>query len=289
MDLQSLLTKSLDFFIKEKVDHRSLYIHKPNEKNDLHFYCVVINVCIKDKKLLASAVGENLYLTFIKALSELGEGIICFKMNLANRSGLAGGLLRANAIQRAKAELLERDAFLNHYRNLIPFKQSKAEGDRIICELASSDPEFKVFLIVNADYLSSDDTCLIFGMGCDLTIPEAKSKALREYTSMVLSHKVVGGCGTEFMERRGIHRKTDFHHSQSRSVENKHIFKIICNGSASSEIKHFDHEKWTITKFRSPLRFFSFFKACHPDLTEMDFGIEEKFKQFNNLVYHPFW
>lgn len=288
MDIQSNLRNVTRFFLKDKTAHLSVFIHDPN-KNNLFFFCVVINVTIQGKRLDGSSTGKNLYTTFIKALSEVGESIICHNNNFSHRSGFAGGLLLRNAIHRAKAELIERDAFLYHYRNLIPFLSAERIDDKIIYELKSAEPKFKVVMVIKADYLVSDNNCLIFGMGSDDTIENAKARALREYSAMYLNHQLYDGCGDKFMESLGIKRKTDFHHSQSKSKENKHIFKLLNNVKPSNTPRAFDSGKWLIDEFESPINFFKFVKASHPNLLLMDFGAEEKFPQFNTPVFHPFW
>lgn len=288
VDLQHRLSQALKFFVKEKFDKSQVYIHWPSE-NNFFLYCVVIKLSRGDVEFKSSALGKNLYVAYIKALCELGENIICRRDNIQNRSGIAGGFFKANSFCRAKAELIERDAFLYHYRNMIPFKFLKRSNGYDAYQLISIDPCYHVTLVMNSDYVGDNENCLKLGMGCEKDISDSIEKAHNEYSGMYLNHKIFSKCDISDLYRKEWDRKTDFHHSQSMSLENKAIFRILCRHNTKTTSRIYDSSLWSSRLLDSPLRFFKYIKVDHPQVEKINFGEPEKFKQFEKLVYHPFW
>lgn len=283
MDIQDKLRDVTRSLFKEELTSCRVYVHQPNPDN-LYQFCVIIVIKTSTTEVKGSASGTSLSSTYIRALSECGENIISRKLGLENRSGLAGGLLLGNCIQRAKAELIERDAFLYHYIHLIPFKKVSFEKDEVFlkCFLQSVDPSYKVTLIFNQSYLTDPDTCLLLGAGCGATEKIAFKKALAEYSGMLLNHKIFSGCGP-------VNSKVDFHHSQSRDSRNKTIIRSLVDTESESEIRSYNGQAWKIEVLESPIRFFKYVLVDHPDLLKMTFGTPHFFPQLNKNVYHPFW
>lgn len=288
VDLQSRLGQVARFFFQGRVESCHVFIHEPRE-NNLYRFSVVISVKLNGREVNGSSSGLSLYNTFLKALCELGENIITSNLGLNNRSGVAGGLILNNCIDRAKAELIERDAFLYHYRNLIPFRKSDSKTvDEMRFELNSVDPSFSVNLVMNREYLEKKDSCLILGVAGNKDALCSSERAYCEYSSMYLNHKEFINCSNlrPVLEKSA---KVDFHHHHSKSWENKTIFKKLCLEESSFEKRSYDDRLWKIEELNSPLLFFKYVRAEHPELIKLEFGLPELFPQFENLVYHPFW
>ncbi|HXH74012.1 MAG TPA: hypothetical protein VNJ08_03555 [Bacteriovoracaceae bacterium] len=288
MDIQNNLNRALRYFVKEDLDASQVYVHYPSDKN-LFQYCIVITATRKNSEIKSSASGNNLYTTFLKALCEFGENMICDSLNLNCRSGIAGGLFSQNSIKRAKAELIERDAFLYHYKNILSFKlnSSNSESDSKLFELNSIDPDFKVCFVMKQNYLIDPTSCLIFGMGSETSFKDSSEKAFSEFSTMVLNHNLYLECGFDVPSSK--QSKADFHHGHSKSQENKLIFQEICKGTDQFKERKYDPKMWKVEVLKSPIRFFRYVKVHHPQLEKLEFGKPEKFNQFSKLVYHPFW
>jgi ribosomal protein S12 methylthiotransferase accessory factor YcaO len=134
--------------------------------------------------------------SFTKAMSELGESILVYSLGLETNSGLAGGFLYKTARQRAKAELIERDAFLYHYKNRIPFierifleKKDNSKLDIFAYKMASTDSSFYSYLVTDEDCSRGNRMCLLFGLGSHKIKNIAISKAIQEYASIALLHE----------------------------------------------------------------------------------------------------
>lgn len=289
MDLQNYLERSVVLLLRTKPDNVRVHIHNPLNAA-LPFYSIVINVTIGNAKYRGSSSFKSLQGAFFKALSELGENIILHTQSITSRSGIAGGFLKSNAIKRAKCELIERDSFLYHYRKGHPFKLMACSIVGVgLFELNSIDGNYKVCLAMDSSYLVSMDSCLVFGMGCADSLNLAAEKALAEYSSMAQSHKILGGCGDEFMAARGINRLADFHHSQSRNKENKLIFANLCGSEKVFDKRSCNSDLWEMRELNSPLKFLNFVQLVHPDLEKLNFGIPEVVDGFYEPVFHPFW
>lgn len=286
MDLQNKLIEVTRFLLRLKFDDCHVYIYQPSSLS-LGVYCIVVTVRELGNEYKGSSTGRNIFEVYLKALCEVGEEIIKVRECLNNRNGLAGGLLKSNVISRAKAELIERDAFLYHYKNLLPFKKISSPNLEILSfQLSSIDSEYSVFLVMNEDYLASSSSCLKLGLGCHKNPRVAFERAYNEYAAMVLDHHIKEPCSI----RRDlkVSNAVEFHHMQSFSKENKFIFEILCNGKGNVR-RNYNYLDWRATSYNSPIRLFKFYKVDHPELIRMEFGSADFFESLGQSAYHPFW
>lgn len=294
MDISVNLNKVLRFLIKKKLGPSSVFIHNPSQAT-LGKFIVVLNIQYNNKKLKASASAENKYLAFVKAMSEMGEEIICEDMNYATRAGIAGGFIKNEVITRAKSELIEHDAFLYHYRNKIPFnfidvRESKHKTLKIYA-LYSFEKIFHTILVTDDDSINNNESCIMFATSTHTDHKIAVEKAITEYTQIYLNHYLwADHCHKLCKGEIKPEKKTDLHHIASRDKRNKIIFKNLCINSTNVKYSRFEtNVNWIITKTESPIKLVHFFRLQNQKLLKMEFGIPEKGYEAPPQLLHPFW
>ncbi len=111
MGLSNSLEKTAIWLIKRRVS--KVRVHYSNRVEENQIYRIVTIHCILEDRcpIQATGLGSTRLNAFAKAISELGEVILKVESSLLHRSGMAGGFCIRNAMQRAKFETLERDAF----------------------------------------------------------------------------------------------------------------------------------------------------------------------------------
>lgn len=289
-----------DLLIVAPADRQSLEVTRlaPSVETSDQYLTV-----LKNGNVSASGVSKSPSISFLKALLEYGECLICLKRNWTNRSGIAGGIFLGTSVNRAQFELIERDAFLFHYRNEVPFAPLKAIHLKVdfpqllIFEMNSADPRF--FSILATDRVSAGQNpiaphCLIFGTATHLNRSAAIRKAIEEYSALRYNHLVdpefCGSCKVADRRNSGA-----YHHGASSDPRNIERFKRLCSLTRpmSSRIPRTDQGEvsrtWKTEKLESPLRFFNFARASNPLLIPLSFGEPEPDSPAEHPLYHPFW
>lgn len=246
-------------------------------------------------------VGSTPHGAFLKALLELGESAIRIRHRLKSRSGMAGGLFQFQTIQRAKAELIERDAFLYHYRVGAPIESlpvaTQKDLDRGVraFRLKSATQDFTTILIVNVAALYADEPHLEFATGCARTSKSSLQKALEEFylvRSAIRRHcrnKRAQSIFDHHLLASFDHRNIDRFRELIESREPR-LKRIGNDAFVERESLTSGQIKWKVEKIQSPIRFFRFYRVQSPELIEMSFGHPESQEfQTDRDLFHPFW
>lgn len=287
MDLQNKLRILTRFLLKPLAKDIQVFIHDP-EAGSKEICVVVICKCLNiDFK--GSSFSDDIFTAYFKAVCELGENLISNDVGLTNRNGLAGGLIWKNTLLRARAELLERDSFIFHYRNRLAGKILTDNKEYILLKLSSSDPRFHVVMTVGKDYLNFAHTCLCVGLAASMDLEEATRKSLNEYNGMRLNHRLITCREKPLGEPDNWLKLTDFHHNESRNPLNKKIFRELCSGKEMMYSRVFSADLWRVQKIKSPVRLLKYALVNHPQLESLSFGIPYEVIGFENRVFHPFW
>ncbi len=267
MGLSNTLENIVKIFLRKKYSSYEVVIHS------FHKYFIVV---ISVGQFKGSSSSPKIFHAFIKALSELGEDIIAKKYKLHCRSGLAGGLFLNTAIQRAKEELLERDAFFYHYRSSSPFINVSKKKSLYIAKLNSNDSKNNVVLAFNQDYLKGN--FFKFGMGSSRDLSSAQKKAIAEQKVLELNHQKY----PDWFKKSGL--PIDQHHLESNDHRNILKIKNLLKSSDVSKVRIFNNSKWVINEIDSPIKFLKYAYLDHPELLKIEFGKREE-----DGVLHPFW
>lgn len=233
---------------------------------------------------------------FAKALSEAGENVLVYTDGLESRCGMAAGLFASQAEVRARGELLERDAFLFHYRSGRPFRRREDSSDLLVFEMDSASDEFHAILVTDLRSAEGSAPCLLFGTSAHPDMEIALEKAAQEYSAIRLNHRLhPNRCSSWEVSPDQVPTVMDLHHVASRDIRNIERFKSLCGyGSADVPISDNGREPlnkagWKISVLSSPIRTLSFVRAEHPDLIRMTFGLPEASGPGEPPLYHPFW
>ena len=296
VDLSKYLEETTRFLLKSTALNIFIYIHRPNSQTK-NRWIVVINLYFPNKTVKASGTDKNIVLAYIKGLSEIGEEILCNKHNLECRSGIAGGLQSKNALIRAQAELIERDSFFEHYRNMIPFlskqKVSFCDSSNIYAfEMLAKEKNFKSYIVTDEDSIQGTSECLLFGTSSHPDKDVAIEKAYNEYVAISLNHKKFPDrCKHLEKNKETIEKLTDLHHIYSRDERNKQIFQKLCQVSKKKSSYSHKNLSWEIESLESPLKLFKYYRVISKNLIKIQFGKPEHFSfTLNQLpLYHPFW
>lgn len=299
MEFSSRLVKVARVLLKPHFDSVEVYLHSPERIAHGKWTAVIDVKSLGLGKLKGTGTAGVFYDAFLKALVELGENIVVKQNGLRDRNGLSGGLFLRTASQRSKCELLERDAFLYHYRSGEAFSPIEVDSDyyksKGICLFRMSSADERVFCILATDVNCSKgkSECLLIGLGASESLDEAIQKAIAEYSIMLYDHEFrPGWCAFLAKDPSRIKRVPDFHHVQSRSTRNIEIFKQLCQGPRGLGRKpgfaHKVNKAWKQEIFGSPVHLVHYVKLSNPLLTPLIFGKPEPTSGDENL-YHPIW
>lgn len=304
MDLShslTVLTCSLLKDIKQGVKANiKVYVHPPSE-NTLGRFLVAIDLRSEDNRWGGSGASFYLHEAYSKALCEFGENQILKKSDYDSRCGMAGGLFRSQAVERAKNELLERDAFLFHYGSQIPFEFVGAEEGFFYFKMIVADPAVSGFFVTDSACVFEKAECLLFGTGAHRDSAIALEKAKQEYASLFLNHKrQPERCKWLAENANQVNSVMDQHHLASRDPRNIKKMGSLCRNychnvhnqkeTSKKSIRNFQPQRWRIEDLNSPICMMKFVRADHPDLIKMMFGIPEKLDATHTpILLHPFW
>lgn len=260
-------------------------------------------------KVKGTGTAESESTAFIKALVELGESYLVRELKLPHRCGLAGAFFLDQATLRAKAELIERDSFLYHYRNHVPFSRlievvsiKEACKGLYLYQMVSADPFFNAVFATDENGVNGVGPCLLMGLGSHPKLAVAKAKAKQEYLVMALDHKQRPGWCEELFKSLGkVERLPDLHHCHSRDIRNLNRISSICkkaprgkdpDGPNKSSERILSRQiRWEEKRLPSPLRFVKYIQVVSPDLATLDFGHPEPRETWGSIepLYHPVW
>jgi len=293
LDISNTLTKALHLLLTAKDLAPTVVYQRPSPENLFRH-----SVYIAFDKIVAGATGSSLFEATIKAFAEFGESEICKGLGIKSRSGMAGGIIRSMAIKRAKAELIERDAFFFHYRNRVPFiKQAtchaQCEGkslELLLFELSTAHSDFSTYLCTLPSCADGSSECFIFGMGTSSQENEAKARSIDEFVDLYMNHQLNPLWCRSLADNSDI-SSLHFHHLASRDQRNIKIISELCRidiSVSSLKREEINQAKWDLEMLDGPLKFFSYVKVKHPDLIKIEFGQAEPDVNGSPL-YHPFW
>lgn len=296
MDLSNTLADVLSYLIDIPNRDSSAWVNYPSEFFG-HQYNINLYSVIDDYECRSSAVSTTWYSAFLKAVAEIGEDYIVQERGISSGSGIAGGLFWKETITRAKAELIERDAFLWHYRNRIPFVCKTYFNFRLTSQrllaftMISSVPDVFCSLVTDESCAAGTNECLIFGIGASTSRQEATTKAAREYACLKNNHlKNDIWCKEWPVADRDKISPQDFHHAASHDPRNVQIFKQLCTAAKADYVRTTSPTDWEITKLKSPIKYFRYAKASNVTLQNLNFlDTEPGSNSTDQPLYHPFW
>lgn len=302
--LSDQYTRIAQYLFIGNVDSLFVYSHFLHcDIKELTWTFIISGQFKNSSQIKGSASGATQWEAFIKAFVEFGEAYLVKSLNLKDRNGLAGGLFVSTAKSRAMAELVERDAFLYHYRNDIPFKlykiitiqdNVKTKKEIFIYEMNNCSPDFYTFMATDQSCAEGNNPCLLIGLGGHQQKQTAVSKSISEYHAMILDHQLrPNWCFDLEKDRSKAQRMTDFHHSHSRDERNIEKFKALCSKKSNKSFLRasINEKKWIVKKQSSPVKYFTYIKIEHEDLVKLEFGIPE-ISDLNltaTPLYHPLW
>ncbi len=271
---------------------RAPQIHPSDSKiTDPHFV-VIIEAVINGRSIKSTGGATHKHQAFLRALGELGENVILYNSDLNSRCGIAAGWLSSMAIVRSKGELIERDAFFYHYRNLVPYtRRQKLDGDAIAFEMQAADPRFSAILVTNEASANLASECLQFGAAAHPDRKVALAKALQEYHIMRYTHqRHPGRCAERAQNQKLITDILDLHHVHSRDLRNRTRFHQLCRVRENSPRENLNSSGWVIETLESPIRGLHYVRCEHGDLIKLTFGVPEPFANSSeDELLHPFW
>lgn len=294
MELSHPLSRVTRHLLRASAGAVEVYVHSPQEATrGLH---IVVCEWQRDprKRLKASGVARSRLEAYVKAVAELGEVALCDGTSLPNRTGVAGGLISANAVLRAKAELLERDAFLFHYRNRVPFlKREPASSDSCLFEMSSAQDRYYCFIALDKAGAEGRAECILMGLGSHVDRRTAADKALGELACAALDHSMRPGMCRDIYEGKSPPaRLTDLHHASSRDPRNIGMMRALCQGGTpeASRSRGALSGEWRVERLASPLRYFEYVRVSHDGLALLEFGQPEPASSPDDApLYHPVW
>lgn len=291
MELSNYFSLVAKFFCKENFPATfEVNLHQTTKRR--HNTLVVLRSFSKSEILKGSGEGHHLADGFLKAMIELGELQICRQFSLKNREGLAGGLFKKTALERAKCELIERDAFLFHFCNGIPFIELPYQDREIVLyQLLSATPKRNVILATLKQNQEGKADCVQLGLGCSQDIQIAINKSLSELERLRYQHLYhLDFCEDSHQSNRPKNN-TDFHHQQSRNQHLISYFSFLCQTSQSSIHNRpvINEAEWKYETVKGPFHLIKYFKVTHPHLEAISWGRPEEVKGVSSGFYAPLW
>ena len=264
-------------------------------------FLVTISTAYDDLSVVGGGAGSNPFGALLKAVAECGEVVVARKCGLSHRSGIAAGLSISATTRRAQDELLERDAFLFHYRNQVPLRPIESPlAQAAGCELFAlnvADASRKGCLaLLQREFSPSEGNCLVFGTGVGENESSAATRAISEALTLKLRHELDSKwCRAHHTVSNENRSGPDFHHFASRDPRNLATFSLIASRCISNATSNATSKPRTPTgSFNvlsedSPVRPFKFVRVTHEGLASIEFDGPEPGSYESNPLYHPFW
>ncbi len=232
------------------------------------------------------AQDENL--AFVKAVAEASERAALGKSPFTSSWGMAAHTDKVLAIENAKRELFERDAFLCHYLSRTPFLADNSEKPKWFLQLrerlAHKNAELVSFLLKSDFGVETSLVCVFgenynkrfggtLGLSCGLhyndRLRSATCEALRNFTAQEKSPTPSISL-SDFLRLETVtpeHRQRLFLDlGFFREIE--FIFLESINELNDSPVLHtLDDQRWEIQELPDPTGIgFAIVRAFHPDL-----------------------
>lgn len=294
MELSHPLSRVTRHLLRAGAGAVETFVHSPQEATRDRYVVVCEWERNPGKRLKSSGVAGSRLEAYMKAVVELGEAALCDGTSVPNRTGVAGGLVVENAVLRAKAELMERDAFLFHYRNRVPFVTREPAGSRAeLFEMSSPQDGIHCFIALDKACVEGTADCILMGLGCHADRGAAAEKAIGELACMVLDHSMrPGWCRDVFSGASRPTRLTDMHHASSRDPRNMKRIRELCAAGSSEALRGRGKlaDEWCIELLASPLRYFKYVRVSHGGLAVLEFGKPEPSTSPEEApLFHPVW
>jgi hypothetical protein len=300
VDLRNQAIKITQFLILEKLDNLQIDVETPNGENG-HQFVLRISANLKQYKIKSLGANENFYLAILKANFELGEAIIAKEHNILLRSGLAGGFFKKNIVERAKAELIERDAFLFHYHSKIPFNKigmidilrHRTKYTFNIYEMSSASDRYFSCLVSPGIESLNGRKYIHFGTASGLKSIQYStiSKAIEEYFSLDIfknhskANIIKRYLNPNYSGPKSKHIAAVF---DERNIE---LFQILMGQSSGEKTRLLSknlENLWNVLQINSPIRGAKYFIVSNPELRKLMLDQNES-DDHTNPLYHPFW
>lgn len=294
MDLSRTLTKVFSGFFRANIKDLVVYCHRP-DADSLWHWVVTASFSYNGARIRGGSVDCNISAAIVKSLSECGEAIVTFDEGFDARCGYAGGVFKDTASVRAKRELLERDAFLFHYRKNIPFTRIERRlGPNHPCfyfRMETRDENLIAVFATDRRAIEGVDGCLWFGASCDADLHQSIKKAYSEYAGIHFNHRRGSDrCRRDFESLEALLPAFERHHASSHDPRNRERIKSICSGNSERVLRQLiKSSDWLIKEKHSPIRGFQYVRASHPELEELEFGVPEPWVEGDRPLYHPYY
>lgn len=135
--------------------------------------------------------------------------------------------------------------------------------------------------------------CLLMGMAAHPSREIAIAKALSEYSVMALDHEIrPGWCQRIALESpEHSERLPDFHHAHSRDARNLQRIRNLCKITSTAARRPPLAISWSVSAYKSPIRFIKFRLVTTNDLLALKFGLPEPRVAWGSDIplYHPLW
>lgn len=195
---------------------------------------------------------------------------------------MASGIFWRTARHRAISELIERDAFLYHYRNKISFEEQLYTCPTFsVYRMASAVPNYFAAIAIDHESINGKSECIKIGLGASASLNVAIRKASNECLVMIEDHgRNPNWCASD------LRRTTmpDFHHRQSRNSKNRFLMQSLCTVLSYSNRKPVQL-KIVESRLVSPIPFFKLLQV-KSNLTNLTFGNSEP---HDEDMFHPIW
>lgn len=291
MGVSTKLTRIARFLLRADDERVGVFVHEPSEATS-GLYVIVTTLWCDEVKTTGTGKARAERDAFVRSVAELGEALVARRERFKDRDGIAGGLFRKRAVERACCEAIERDAFLYHYRGRRPFlAREDLARDLVAFVMASALPTIHAVLVTDRGSAEGRSECLTIGLGAHRDRAESIEKAVGEASTMRLDHRLrPGWCADIYGGVEKPARLPDFHHAQSRDPRNREIFADLCaqTGSQRGSRSPLLHGDWRIQRLKSPVRFLSFVRVKNPELAPLEFGRPEP-ESTSPPLYHPIW
>lgn len=280
MDLSNRLEKSL-LWLCPGSKNASVVFRQYNIGKDVYFVCIC-TLIYKGLFFKGSAVSSTRVGGFVKSVAEMGENIIVHREKYSSRTGIAGGLLGANVEKRACAELVERDAFLSAYKLRRKTKFLYAKDEISVYLINSAHDDYYTCMAVNNNSLIVNRE-LLFSVKTDRSVSHAVNGAIGELISKSILKNALDSGKVTLSDKLLLHYKACFNHFNIKR------FEELVKGEAKEDGQMFQVNKAIkLSKVKSPIRFFTYWRAESKYLEKMKFGLENISIE-NKLFFHPFW
>jgi hypothetical protein len=178
----------------------------------------------------------------------------------------------------------------HHYRDAAGMITVGTPDSFAAFELASVLPSVKCVLVADQSSFLGSASCLIFGTGAAPTLSQAVAKAVGECVVLRSNHIRNPNWCPSLTTDLALH-PADVHHAASRDTRNLNRFRTLCVNAVKRLEKRpaVQADRWEFETLPSPLRYFLYERAHHPELLPLEFLKAEPGFDDLHPLFHPFW